>query len=353
MMKISQIQPKLINRFPRELARPFKDGIAYDYEDIKNFVRKYAQSSGVHISTYPFSTIESGKVDYESAVVDKIFSDIDGVNWLEHTRRKFKWCDKYDILTRFNMSGGGSHFFIFCKENIQFKRNCIFNFQTYLEKELKIQIDPQVKGDLSHTFRIPNTFNYKRGRYCIQMDEDLLFGYSIDDIYEIATELPLYKPEQVWYGNYLADLSDFDTEDRMYSLDFKVSDIDDLLTNNELDELNIPFDKFPPCIRTWLKNKELNNKGRQCLIIYLRDQLVTDTPIPYMVVVSILKRILSRERWLHCSSDFQFPGHSPGEKMRSIKKSYSNLRYKMYSCYQLRSFNLCPQRCGRWHPIYE
>lgn len=188
----------LINRFPRELARPFKDKIAWDLDEVNNYILRFGSSYGIHISVYPFSTIDEGKIDYSSAIIDKIFIDIDGKGWLKQLRKVFVWAMFNDIISRYNMSGGGAHAFLFCMETIQHKRSCVHNFQSYLERKLKITIDPQVKGDLSRTFRIPNTFNYKRGRYDICMDKKLMFNHTEEEIYKIASKFPTYKPKQIW-----------------------------------------------------------------------------------------------------------------------------------------------------------
>jgi len=343
----------LINRFPRQLGRPFKEQIAYDLNDVNNYILRYGSSYGVHISVYSFSTIDKGKIDYESAVIDKIFNDIDDVYWLRDMRRLFKWCNKHNIICRFNMSGKGGHFFIFCKEQITNKRNTIFNFQSFLEQKLKIRIDPQVKGDLARSFRIPNTFNHRRQRYDIYMDEDLLFNHTEKEIYEIAEKFPLYEPKQIWYGNNLADLSDFDTESYMYGTELPTQVNGDLLEGDEIKNLDLPIDKFPPCVRSWLTNKDLHHKGRFCLVLYLRDQTITEIPYTFKEILSILKNTLNEQRWIHASTDIRLPGFGIPENLKPIKKAFSNTNYKMYSCYQLRSLHLCPERCGRWHPIYD
>ncbi len=352
-MSISVVS--LLERFPREIGRPFKEGIVWNLDEINSYIKKYGSSHGIHISVYPYSTIDQGKVDYESAIIDKIFFDIDPPDWLEPTRKLFKWCYNYNLLSTFIMSGGGSHDFIYCKETIKNKRSCIHNFQSYLENKIKIRMDPQVKGDLSQTFRIPETFNFKRGRYSIYLDKDLLFNKTEKEIYEIASKYPIRKPKRYFYGEKLLNLSKFDVEDFMYSIDSKLSTPmnGDLYTKDELDKLNIPFDKFPPCVKSWLNNPELGYKGRFCLVIYLRDQTVTKVPIPFKVIVSILKIILSNDMWLHTSTNLRLSNHHEGEGLRPVKKAYSNLKYKMYSCYQLRDFNLCPEKCGRWHPIFD
>ena len=173
----------LIERFPRELARPFKDKIAWDLEEVNSYIKRFGSSYGIHISVYPFSTIDEGKIDYSSAIIDKIFIDIDGRGWLKQLQKIFRWAMIDDIISRYNMSGMGAHAFLFCMETIQYKRSCIHNFQSYLERKLKINMDPQVKGDLSRTFRMQNTFNYKRGRYDICMDKELIFNHREEEIY--------------------------------------------------------------------------------------------------------------------------------------------------------------------------
>lgn len=345
----------LINRFPREIARPFKEGLVWDMDDINKYIMKYGHSYGIHISIYSFSTVSKDKPDYESAIIDKIYLDIDPPNWLIQVRKVFNWCDENDILSIYVMSGGGSHIYMFCKETVKYKRSCVYNFQSYLEDILDIKIDAQVKGDLSRTLRVPETFNFKRSRYCMYLDKDLIFNHTEEEIYKLAEIYPLYRPKEIVYGNKLLDLESFDKEEFIYSSRavINVNVDNDLLGNDELKKLNIPFEKFPPCVRSWLNNEDLRHMGRFELVLYLRDQLVTKLPIPFKVIVSILKSFLSNHRWLHCSTDLRLPGCSEGERLKPIIYAFSNRNYKMYSCYQLRDLGLCPASCGRWHPIFE
>ncbi len=344
----------LVNRFPRQMGRPFKDFIAYDIDDVNNYILKYGGFYGIHISTYAFSTIDKGMIDYESAIIDKVYGDIDSIDWLNQIRRVFKLIVyDYDIISRYTMSGEGVHFYIFCREQIEHKRNTIFNFLTFLERKLNVNIDSQIKGDLARSFRIPETYNHRRKRYAICMDEDLIFNHTKEEIHKIAEKFPPYRPKKIWYGNNLADLSVFDKDSYMYGIKMPTQLNGNLLNLEQIKKLNLPTKIFPPCVRSWLANDDLRHKGRFSLIIYLRDQTITYIPLLYKEIVSILKNILNENRWKHVSTDMSLPGFGLGENLRPVKKAFSNINYKMYSCYQLRDFGLCPRKCGRWHPIYD
>jgi len=343
----------LFNKFPREMGRPFKDGLVWNIDEINNFIKKYGSSYGIYISVYSFSSYHNNKPDYESAIIDKIYLDIDPPNWLNQVRKVFNFCKLKNIMSIYTMSGGGSHIFLFCKSNIQYKRSCIFNFQSYLENELGILIDPQSKGDLTRTFRIPGTFNYKRNRYCIYMDEKLIFNTPENEIYKIAEKYPTYKPGKIVYNNKLVNLNYFDKEEYLYTGKNSTNINGELYTKSELNKFNIPFNKFPNCVRSWIKDPKLGYKGRFCLTVYLRDQQITDIPIPFKIIVSIFKNFLDEDTWLHCATKTKLPNHNIPENLKPIKKAYSNRDYKMYSCVQLQNLGLCPTTCGRWHPIFN
>ena len=109
--------------------------------------------------------------------------------------------------------------------------------------------------------------------------------------------------------------------------------------------------KFPPCVQSWMNSSWLGYKGRYLLTLYLRDQSIinlTDTQI-----VSIIKNSLCQDEWTHCATNVRLPNHNPGENLMPVKKTLSNLNYKCPSCFQLDSMGFCPEKCGRWSPIYD
>jgi len=351
----------LFTDFPRIMGNPFRNEIVYNIDEINTYIKKYKMSyGGVHISVYSYFTfVDTFEEDEESALINKIFLDIDNDDWLEISQNIDNWLEIYDIIRTYNMSGKGIHFFIGCDSKIINKKKAVSNFQAFIMKKFNFQLDPSNIGDIARTFRINNIFNYKRNRYCIPLTRKILHTYSIEDIYKLA-EKPFIPKETTIYGKKLIDLTKFDRNKYLYEEYTPKIHIDTIkiLSKEDLYKLKIPFKKFPQCVQSWLKNKELGFIGRYLLVVYLRDQQIkrddgSRVILSNNVIISILKYILNETTWLHVSTTTKLPGHNVGENLLPIKKALTKLTYKMYSCKQIKDCGLCPQDCGRKHPIYE
>lgn len=355
-MKIS-----LYSDYPRVVGYPIRLKVVHSLEHLNEHIEKFISKTDIHISIYSFFTLtrDGGilKPDYESAKIDKVFLDLDEGSWINNMKDLHNWCMDEDILHRMHLSSYvGGHFFIGCNPRIQFKKTTLYNFQGYLSKKFNIILEKGIStmGDIARSFRVSNTYNFKRYCYCIPLkEEELQKIKNENDPYLKELTLHPRKEEEskFWYGNKLVNLSSFDKETYLYKIKRRTTlNIDKLLSNKELNEMKIIYDKFPPCIRSWMSMDWLGYKIRYLLILYLREQNIIE--LNDTEIVSILKSVVSEEEWRHCSSNEYLPGHNPGENLIPIKKTLSNLNYKMPSCFQLDSMGLCPYKCGRWSPIY-
>lgn len=352
----------MYSKYPRIVGYPIRQKIIHTIDELNNHIKEYISKCDIHISLYSFSTIikVNGdiKPDYESAHIDKIFFDVDEGNWVQGLKDLHYWCRDRDLLHRIHLSSYlGGQFFIGCKPQIQFKKTALHNFQSYLANLLGIEIDKGLStlGDIARSFRVEKTFNYKRQCYC-----NPIFDYELEKIGGIndpllkkLTEKPRKEKSSLfWSGHKLLNLKPFDVQKYLFKLERKTEiNIDSLLSNEEIDNLKIPVGKFPRCIRELMSKDYLGYNGRYLLTLYLRDQAFI--ALTNNQVVSIIKSIVGEEEWIHCSSNIQLPGHNPGENLLPIRKTLSTLVYTMPSCFQLEAMGLCPEKCGRWHPIYK
>lgn len=353
----------LYNEFPRVIGYPVRVKILNSLKELNDYVTKNISKYDLHLSLYSFATVirKNGILtpDYLSAKVNKVYFDLDEGNWIKQMKNLHNWCTIYNILHRMHLSSyKGGHFFIGCDHKLQFKKSALYNFQMYICKKFNIPVNKSISvfGDVARSFRIENTFNYKRQCYCVALTENEL--QKIQGISDPLLKKLTNKPQQedtsgFWYGNKLINLSQFDEERYFFESERKVDvNIDSLLSNEELQKLNIPFDKFPKCIQLLLGKEDLGYYGRFLLTIYLRDQ--SFVTLTNKQILSVLKHSLNRETWIHCSTSQHLSGHNPGENLKPLKKILSG-RYKMISCFKMNANGLCPNFdiCGRWHPIYD
>lgn len=324
------------------MGHPQQDFIAYDKKDLKSYLEKYLHSSDIYISVYKFMHIEKGVIDEYSAYIDKVFFDLDSEEWVEDMIKLHKWCEERNLIHRFNCSGRGGHFFVFTKPQVQYKSNAIFNFVTDMEEKLSIEVDPKIKGDLRRIFRLPNTYNFKGMRFCVPINEELLYKGK-KEIYKFAKK-PKSKIE--WYGKRLMDLAKWDKK-RTYGnvdVDVEIEALTDV-SDNELTELvEKIYDRSPSCIKYLMGKRDCNYKERYHLILYLKEQKVIPKKLSKFVILKILKEVLSKKKYYHMSVE---EGLRPFNLI--MRKDYY-----LPNCDEWKKEGLCPDdECDRYNPRYE
>lgn len=340
----------LLNDYPRSMGNPRQNFIAFNAKQRNEYIRKYIKHTDLYISVYKFLEVdESGNLVRDSAIVDKVFFDLDSENWLSDLWKLHAWCkENGNLLHRAQFSGRGAHFFIFCDSNIENKKMAIGNFQRYLTKELEIDIDKKIIGDIARIFRYPNTYNFKAGRFCIPIPPEALDKkYSKDWFYRMATRQQKFNG---WSGSKLLSLNPYDELAMLYSEveeeDMQLQDIDE--------SIETEYSEFPPCAKSWLSTPLLTDYGKFMLALFLRDQLYLSYSFDSKEVISIMKKSLSNGEFNH------YFGTSKGDLKRRHyghmgKKFYALWKndYYMPDCLALQHKGLCPADCGRRHPIYN
>jgi len=144
-----------------------------------------AAKRDVYISVYGYGKItENGSSygydrnlmpDYESVVVDKIFLDFDyhdptfpHEEYMETVQRVMSWLDNENYRRRWIFSGGGMHLLIRADGNKRKLDSAIIHIITKIAKGSSV--DPGA-FDVERMRRYPNSYNRKRGCYCINITE--------------------------------------------------------------------------------------------------------------------------------------------------------------------------------------
>jgi hypothetical protein len=287
-------------KFPREVCNP-KRFICKDEKEFLNFINSNINATNLYTNVYNFAQFTDFNYPiYESAIIDRIYVDCDqrykeNGEWIncpayENMLKIHEWCKLNDIKHSARCTGSGYDLIILTNPDykVKNKKSCISNAQLWLCKELDIQTDKQVVGDISRIHRIDNTFNHKphARRFCIPLTEDIIYSGE-KNIFECANKQNFKK---TFYGNKFWDISAFDTADFIYkdTLDLAEIKIDekyfsDLSTN------------IPDCVKILLSKKDLNWEERRCVILALRDnQYLFDEALV------ILQKYLSKKKFAHC-----------------------------------------------------
>jgi hypothetical protein len=268
------------------------------------FIRKNIKKTNLYITNYKYRRlIENNgfkKIDYDSAIVDSMFFDIDKGNFYENTMKFHRWLEKNNILHRINCSGNGFHVIVYIKPLLgPNKKSVLYNAMKYLNEKLRLNAEEKTFGDISRLRRIENTFNFKANVYCIPLNKETI-NLSWEEIKRLADE-----PQDIYFfGNELLDISNFSDMPNNGFLESNFSNENRYYNKNfPANILSVKDIEFPPCIKNILNKKEKNFTDRFILISFLKN-----AGVKYSETIEFLKKELSTVRLHHnkwLESDFQ------------------------------------------------
>ena len=240
----------------------------------------------IYRTIYNFEKMNGNKPDYNTAIIDKIFFDFDGENSWQEANKLHQELKKENLKHRINMSGGGYHIFLFTNNYIpKNPKSCLYNAQIYFINKINLNCDKAIIGDIARLYRVENTYNAKRKRFCIPLKES---EFEKGDEYckELAKKQHFIKPEII--GEKLLELKKFDFNSK--------EDTNVLLEKLEsTSSENVIARWISPCIKELLKKKDLNYKERYLVILYFKESGYTKKE-----VLKILKEHLSEKKFKHC-----------------------------------------------------
>ncbi len=238
----------LYHLFPRQIAFPFR--VTVQKDEFYKHINLLNGKKRIFSSVYNYT----GNFEYDklALVIDKVFFDFDGPDSLPNALALLKECIDNDYLCMPLFSGGGFHIYVFTDgKRLQNPKYALTGFQNKFSGMDKTSV-----GDIARVATIPNTFNTKRGKFCIPVSiEDMQLGY--DSILEKAT-----KQWFVYYtyGKNKISLVDGNAELVYQTFRFEEPRIE---TRN--------IDKIPPCINDILSYEKKGYRGRYLVINYLKD----------------------------------------------------------------------------------
>lgn len=216
-------------------------------------VKAYNGKKNIYFSLYNSvqkRDYQFGGDNFSTAVIDKIFFDLDG-NSLERPFEDLKkligyaWNHNYKFCMCFS-GKKGFHFYLFCDETKS--KDYLKNAHRYFTKILNIDLDCHVVGDVARISRMPNTYHLTGNKFCIPL--------SIDDVKKglphILKKAESPNPEFCIYGTEIVDLKALPKVENgngngeIPEFDYNsILEVDDALIND-----------FPPCVKAWLTTKE-------------------------------------------------------------------------------------------------
>jgi hypothetical protein len=256
---------KMFFRFPREIGFP-KRYLVKSLDEFKKLIAENIAKLDIYTTVYSFEKLDGNKPDYGSAVIDKIFFDFDEDDSFDNVKELHKKLKNLDLLHTIFFSGGGFHVYVFVKLDNSLPSDKKSLAITKIAKLLAKGYDEVCTGDLARLTRLPNTFNFKRKRFCVPVsEEDLNLGLDF-----IKAKAKAQQPSFYFYGNKILNLNNL--ANSYNSEEQKISSLNSSQTIH-----NINIFELPPFLAKILEEhkkcwvKATGWRDRYLIILWLRE----------------------------------------------------------------------------------
>ena len=252
--------------------------------------------TNLYTSLYKFNNILP-KIDYSSVEVDKIYFDLDNGKSHENMKKLYKYANKNRYQYAVFFSGRGYHFYFLVKptSKLRYPKEALRQSQIKIAEDCGLtigqcehaDIDAHVVGDTSRMTRIPNTYNIRRGRYCIPLSKKQIETLSHKEIEKLALKQN-YINNNI-YGKIYFPIDKYDTIKQNYYYQYVIKD-----TSSSSYNTTHIFKNIPPCINKIIKQKTLGYNERAIVILYMRDKGYSK-----LETIKFLKEHLTKKKFIH------------------------------------------------------
>jgi hypothetical protein len=166
-------------KFPRQIG--LKRQVCPSMPEFKSYVRKVNGRSDIYTSLYTFDNLR----DYDSVIIDRAWWDFDMNDDYDMEQVK---TDVQTLLSRLEgdvrlvATGRGFHIHQIFKREVR-GRTWAFHLDRYQKKMAEGLVSLDGVGYPEKLTRVPSTYNVKRGRWCVVVDEKAFLadahGYEI------------------------------------------------------------------------------------------------------------------------------------------------------------------------------
>ena len=219
-----------------------------------NFIKKYNGIVNLYETLYNFKYLKNDyKVDYSSAIVDRMFFDFDSENAHKNAIKFHEYLKENNIKHYIKQSSYMKfHIYVLCKGRLKNKKQALNNAMYHLANQVglsvgkgdKYDLDSSTFGDLSRICPIAGTYKPKKKSFCNYITPDEL--YDKEKLLEKSKKPNGHKK---CCCEKLFDLSEFDCETSLNNceIDFNIEDF-----NTQFSEKHIQV--LPPFIKKILNN---------------------------------------------------------------------------------------------------
>jgi len=234
----------------KDFAVPTRIARVETEEELLKYINRYNGVLNIYTSIYWYDIISIDEFGNEirKSKIDKVYFDID--HDVESTKKLVNYLLSEDLKFHINFSGRGHHIYITAEgdatpSNLRIAQLSIIN-------TCKASVDMHIIGNPQQISRIPNSWNFSGGKFCIPIKVE-----------EIGKEDgSTQRFEKFEYGHKILDLTSFTEEKFEY---IKPEIIRDMEINTNI--------ALIPCISNIVKKINPNNVERYCLVIFLSNAI--------------------------------------------------------------------------------
>lgn len=271
----------LFGSFPREVSIPRRRLV----ETWSAFMRHVNAANGfvpVFASIYRFPAYPN----YNSAVIDKVAFDFDGLSTWYAVRRLHLAAEQRGWEHCFIFSGGGYHGYIRADPvHLDYPKSALRRFQDAITKGLAVPFDKTLRGDVSQCMRVPGTWNHRRGRFCYALLRERIDDPTPHTAVNDGAKQHFNTPEQCVFEGKAVNLKPYDAPLDEYA-DLELSEVD----AGEAVEVVI-HDSYIAALVT----PDMGHQARARVIFWLVKEGYTLTEI-----TGFLEQALNEAKYKHC-----------------------------------------------------
>lgn len=283
-MKYKEIITKIFDGYPRQIGLPKRKDVK-NYKELISIINKWNQKQRIFVSLYKYSFENT-----RDFILDKVWFDFDDYGY-ENVMILHNWLSQKNLAHFIVFSGRGYHCYILTdKKELKNNKVALINVHNSIINETKIMVDRQIIGDIARIVGIPGTYNTKRKRWCIFVDEDML-GQGHNWIKSYAEEEQIGKFSI--YGRKLLSLKEYDTGIPEYEIE--AITVDNLIEKINEDEI---LKKLKPCVaKILLSLNKLEHSYNERFIVmtHLISEGYSENDIE-----KILKKFMNIKKFKHC-----------------------------------------------------
>jgi len=332
-----------MRKFPKQIGNPARQVFKHKRQFI-NFLNQYNGVMTLFYSLYDCSP----RGEFVESEIDKVAFDFDDKeeSLLELRQIIPKLLEQGWRFSLFFSGDKGFHLYIMCKwsDTLVNRRDILANIQYHVIDTLGIKgYDSTLIGDITQLIRVPNTMHTKSGLYAIPLRTKDIMELSFKEIREKAKQ-PTH--EIFFYGKELINTIDFSKICKRREVTMKPLDTDIEIDNPDYQKI---VNKFPPCVRYWLKEakQKCKNQTRWYYALVCRELGIPDK----------IADDIAKQHWGEVKdSSGRMSKYDEFRKEKQLFYAKQKARSVIPNCETLYQKKFCPGKCNQYRrnnfPLY-